>query len=140
MKTRICAIGIIKNEKDEILICKMAHDRGVYMGQWGVLGGGMDPGEKIEETLKREAMEELSLTLKNIVPYTFHDDTRDKKFADGHVETIYMVYCIFDCEKDTGTVTINDEWEEFAWVKPSDLHNYDLNAPTRKTFTMKGWL
>lgn len=139
MKTRIIAVGIIRNQKGEILICKMAPDRGVYVAQWGILGGGMDEGEKIEQTLIREAKEELGISLYKIKPYTFYDDLRDKKFADGHNEETYMIYCYFDCEAGETSVTLNDEWTEYAWVAPKQLSSYDLNEPTRKIFTMKGW-
>ena len=100
----------------------------------------MEEGEKLPETLQREAMEELGITVKNITPYTFHDDERDKYFADGHTERIYMVYCIYDCEYESGDVTLNDEWEKYAWVEPTHLKDYDLNSATRKTFTLKGWV
>ncbi len=140
MKTRIGAVGIIQNTDGEVLICKMPAKRGMYPEQWGILGGGMEDGEKIEDTLKREAKEELGIILKNIRPFTFHDDTRTKYFADGHTEEVYMVYCIFDCEIAGGNVVLNDEWEEFVWVNPERLSEYDLNDPTIKTFTLKGWL
>ncbi len=32
-----------------------------YPGHWGLFGGGMDPGESVEETLARELEEELGL-------------------------------------------------------------------------------
>ena len=31
------------------LLCKMADDRGVFPGQWALSGGGVEPGERIEE-------------------------------------------------------------------------------------------
>jgi nucleoside triphosphatase len=140
MKTRICAIGIIRNAKGEILVSKMPPKRGAYPDQWGILGGGMDEGEKLIDTLQREAMEELGIKIKNIEPFTFHDDERDKYFADGHQERIYMVYCIYDCEYASGEVTLNDEWEEYKWVGTEKLKNLDFNEPTIKTFKLKGWL
>lgn len=118
----------------------MPSKRGAYPGEWGILGGGMDDGEKLADTLHREAREEFGITIKNLQPFTFHDDERDKYFADGHVERLYMVYDIYDCEYAGGSVVINDEWEEYRWVQPENLRELNFNAPTVKTFKLKGWL
>ena len=37
-------------------------------------------------------------------------------------------------------VTINEEFDDYAWVKAEDLKNYDLNAATRVTLSLKGLL
>jgi nucleoside triphosphatase len=37
-------------------------------------------------------------------------------------------------------VTINEEFDDYAWVKADELKNYDLNAATRLTLSMKGLL
>lgn len=140
MKMRIGAVGIIRNKKDEVLLCKMPPKLGLYPNQWGILGGGMEEGEVIEQTLRREAVEELGIEISDIRPFTFHDDKRLKYFADGHTEEIYMIYCIFDCVWVKGEIKINEEWEEWRWVRQSELKNYDLNMPTIKTFKLKGWL
>lgn len=139
MKARLCAIGIIRNERGEILVAKMPPKRGAYPGQWGILGGGIDEDELLEETLRREAREEFGIEIANPVPFTFHDDTRDKYFADGHTEEVYMVYNIYDCQYAGGEVKLNDEWEEYRWVNPGDLKKLKFNEPTIKTFKMKGW-
>lgn len=140
MKARTCAVGIIKNSKGEILVAKMPTKRGMYPGTWGILGGGMEEGEKLIETLYREAREEFGIKVKNAIPFTFHDDEQIKYFADGHSEPQYMIYCIYDCEYESGIVTINDEWEEYKWILPEKMGELEFNDPTIKTFKLKGWL
>ncbi|MBJ9237769.1 MULTISPECIES: nucleoside triphosphatase NudI [Citrobacter] len=124
------------------LLCKMADDRGVFPGQWALSGGGVEPGERIEEALRREVREELGeqLVLSDITPWTFSDDVRTKTYADGSQEEIYMIYLIFDCVAANRVVNINEEFQDFAWVKAEDLGTYDLNIATRKTLTLKGLL
>ncbi len=80
----------------------------------------MEPGERIEEALRREIREELGekLILTHIAPWCFRDDTRVKTYPDGHQETIYMIYLIFDCVSANRDVTINEEFDDYAWSKP----------------------
>ena len=141
MRQRTIVCPLIQNEGC-FLLCKMADDRGVFPGQWALSGGGVEPGERIEEALRREVREELGeqLVLSEITPWTFSDDIRTKTYADGSQEEIYMIYLIFDCVAANREVNINEEFLAFAWVKAEDLGTYDLNIATRKTLTLKGLL
>lgn len=141
MRQRIIVCPIIENH-GAILLCKMPKNRGVFPGQWALAGGGLEPGERLEQALKREVREELgeALILDKITPFTFSDDIRTKIYADGREETLYMVYLIFDCQSRNREVTINDEFEDYAWVKIADLNLYDLNIATRATLTARGLL
>lgn len=141
MRQRTIVCPLIQNDGC-YLLCKMADDRGVFPGRWALSGGGVEPGERIEEALRREVREELGeqLVLSEITPWTFSDDIRTKTYADGSQEEIYMIYLIFDCVAANREVNINEEFQAFAWVKAEDLGTYDLNIATRKTLTLKGLL
>lgn len=141
MRQRTIVCPLIQND-GHYLLCKMAADRGVFPGQWALSGGGVEPGETIEEALRREVREELGekLQLTRITPWSFRDDTRLKTYADGRQEEIYMIYLIFDCISANREVTINEEFDDYAWVKGEDLQHYDLNAATRLTLSQKGLL
>ena len=141
MRQRTIVCPLIQNDGC-YLLCKMADDRGVFPGQWALSGGGVEPGERIEEALRREVREELGeqLVLSKITPWTFSDDIRTKTYADGSQEEIYMINLIFDCVAANREVNINEEFQAFAWVKAEDLGTYDLNIATRKTLTLKGLL
>ncbi|CCJ85456.1 nucleoside triphosphatase NudI [Cronobacter dublinensis] len=138
MRQRTIVCPVIQNE-GAYLLCKMAADRGVFPGQWALSGGGMEPGETIEQALRREIREELgeALDITTITPWRFRDDIRVKTYPDGSSEEIYMIYLIFDCISANRDVVFNDEFDEVAWVAPEDFHRYDLNEATRLTFTQK---
>lgn len=141
MRQRTIVCPLIQNEGD-YLLCKMADDRGVFPGQWALSGGGVEPGERIEDALRREIREELGekIELQQITPWTFSDDVRIKTYADGSKEEIYMIYLIFDCISANREVEINEEFQDYAWVSPADLTKYDLNVATRRTLSLKGLL
>lgn len=141
MRQRTIVCPVIQN-KGEYLLCKMADDRGVFPGQWALSGGGMEPGETMEQALRREISEELgdALNITEVKPWAFRDDVRVKTYADGTTEQIYMIYLIFDCVSTNRDVTFNEEFQEIAWVKPEALASMDLNVATRETFRQKGLL
>jgi len=139
MRQRIIVCPLIQNE-GEILLCRMPMDRGVFPGQWALSGGGLEAGERLDEGLRREIREELgdALIIEKVVPWRFRDDVRTKTYPDGTTEQIYMIYLIFDCTASNRNVTINDEFDSYAWVKPEDLAGYDLNEATRITLKHRG--
>ncbi|NWA19819.1 nucleoside triphosphatase NudI [Serratia liquefaciens] len=141
MRQRIIVCPIIENN-GEYLLCKMADDRGVFPGKWALSGGGMEPGETIEQALRREIREELgeALQITQMTPWTFRDDVRTKTYPDGTQEPIYMLYLIFDCVSANRQITVNEEFQEVAWVRPDKLGELDLNEATRITFAQKGML
>lgn len=107
MRQRTIVCPLIQNDGC-YLLCKMADNRGVFPGQWALSGGGVEPGERIEEALRREIREELGeqLILSDITPWTFRDDIRVKTYADGRQEEIYMIYLIFDCVSANRDISI----------------------------------
>jgi nucleoside triphosphatase len=141
MRQRVIVCPLIQNT-GAYLLCRMPKDRGVFPGTWALSGGGMEPGERIGEALRREISEELGsqLEIGDISPWTFRDDIRTKTYPDGSTEEIYMIYLIFDCEALNRDVELNDEFDDHAWVKPEELGSYELNAATRLTFALKGLL
>lgn len=140
MKHRMCVVGIIRNAKKEILLCKAPVGMGVYPGQWAIPGGGIEESERMEAALHREMWEEVGLEITDIRPLFFQDDVRVKHYGDGSSEEVYMIYLLFECVAVTTSVRINDEFEEYAWVKMTQLNEYDLNQPTRENFQKLGWL
>ncbi|MBD2797384.1 nucleoside triphosphatase NudI [Xenorhabdus sp. 18] len=139
MRQRMIVCPIIQNN-GEYLLCKMASDRGVFPGQWALSGGGMEPGETMEEALRREIREELgeALEITEVKPWAFRDDIRVKTYSDGTTEEIYMIYFIFDCLSANRDITFNEEFQEIAWVSSEAMKDMDLNEATRITFTKKG--
>jgi len=139
-ESRVIVVPIIRNNEDQVLICKMPQDRGVFPGMWALPGGGVEPGETMVEALKREVREELGISVTDIEPWYFSDDTRTKIKKDGTKVLTYMIFLLFECRAESLDVKINDEFEAYAWVKPSQLKNYNLNPASIETFKKKRYL
>ncbi|WP_208430475.1 NUDIX domain-containing protein [Methyloceanibacter sp. wino2] len=55
---------ILYDDQDRILLQHRTDDAPTFPGYWSFFGGGVEPGETLEEAAVREAYEELSYTLK----------------------------------------------------------------------------
>ena len=135
---RIIVVAVIQNAAGEYLICKKPSRRGVFAGQWAIPGGGIEPGERMLDALRREVREEVGLEIQAIQPLFFKDGEYPKLYPDGSTKDIYMIFLLFSCRASGEAVQLGEEFEEFAWVRSADLRRYDLNEQTRDTFSRLG--
>jgi len=138
--SRVIAVGLVQDRQGRVLLCKMPPDRGVFPSQWGLPGGGLEPGERMEAALRRELREELGIEITSIRPLFFSDGQYHKTFPGGAQREIYMIFLIFACQLAGGEILLGPEFSEFAWVDPADLGGYDLNSATRETLLQAGLL
>lgn len=135
---RMIVVAINHNEKDEYLICRMPQDRGVFPGQWGLPGGGIEEGERMEAALRRELREELGIEVSDIKPLFFKDGQHTKSFADGSQREVYMIFLIFSCRANSSELKLSPEFSDYDWVKRDELLSYQLNNATIETFQQAG--
>lgn len=135
---RVIVVGIVQNELGEYLICKMPKGRGVFPGQWGLPGGGIEDGEMMEAALRRELKEELGTEISDIKPLFFTDGQYRKSFPDGTQREVYMIFLIFSCKTNSAHLVLAPEFSDYAWVRQESLTSYDLNTATIATFQQTG--
>lgn len=140
IERRVIVVGLIHNARGEWLLCKMPAERGVFPGQWGLPGGGIEAGEYAETALRRELREEVGLEVSEIEPLFFTDGLYTKRFPNGAQRPIYMIFLVFKCLAIGDAVTLNPEFEQYTWVAQDSLGEYDLNVETVKTVCRLGWL
>lgn len=87
-------------------------------GQWAFAGGKLEPGETSLEAVIREVKEETGLDISN--PKYL------KNCSNKAVDTYY-------CDDYTGNVVIDFEHDDFRWVRPDELGDYDLAPDVEKT-------
>ena len=111
------AINLLENRANELLLLKRAADAEIGPGLWGVPAGRIEPGESPEQCSRRELKEEIG-----------DDCTLDKvgaigPFRDTLYGGVYEIF-LFHYRWRTGTVTLNPEHTDYAWVKKEDYRNY----------------
>lgn len=94
MRIIVTGGAIIQDQQGRILLQK----RSDY-GNWGLPGGGMEPGESIEETMKREVFEETGLEVIEYDLYGIYSGPRMQyRYPDGN-EVVFVMF-IFNAQAD----------------------------------------
>lgn len=121
MKTAACAL-LWDGEK--ILLGKRSSDRGFYPGVWDLVGGHCEPGESPEETLVREAQEELGVTPKTWRPLAVLHDPDPHK----HGEYRYHLYQVSTWDGEPRNLQPR-EHSEIRWFLPAETVGLSLAHP-----------
>lgn len=138
IKRRIIVVGLVWNDAGELLFCRMDPNRGVFPGEWGFPGGGMEQGETVEDALRREIREEIGIEIDNLRPVFFKDATYEKRLADGSFQQVYMIFLIFHCKAVGEGIRLNEEFCEYQWVSERAAKNLVVNRESVDTLARIG--
>lgn len=109
---------IIADAAGRVLILQRV--QGTYAsGEWCLPGGKVDYGEIVEQTVVDELRQETALEC-NAARFLFYQDSLPLEPGAMHGINLY-----FECEV-SGSVVLNDESDDYAWIGPEDLANYTL--------------
>ena len=117
--------GLIFNHAGEMLMIR-THK---WSNKWGIPGGKIKWGETSEAALRREILEETGLKISGIKFILVQDCIHSKEFyRDAHFVLLnYTCRCVAKNPR----VTLNDEGQEFRWLKLADAKKLKLNKPTK---------
>lgn len=96
---------------------------------WGIPGGKIKRDERSEDALRRELKEETALDITDIRFVLVQDCIQSREFY----REAHFILLNYTC-RTTGTepmVTLNEEAQEWRWLKPEDALELPLNTPTR---------
>ena len=138
MKIIVTAGAIIRDNQGRILLQK----RSDY-GNWGLPGGGMEPGETIEATMKREVLEETGLEVLNYHFYAVYSGERMQyTYPDGN-EVVFVMF-LFNAEVDLqGRIgkdgqsllfDASNESLQLKFIDMEDIHISDISSVQRPVF------
>lgn len=126
MEMPLSTVGaLIFNAKNEALMIR-THK---WSDKWGIPGGKIKWGETSEAALRREIKEETALKVTDIQFVLVQDCIHSKEFYhDAHFVLLnYTCRCV----AKTPQVTLNDEGQEFRWLKLAEAKKLKLNKPTK---------
>lgn len=116
--------AIIFNPKGKILLCK-SHKWG---NKYVIPGGHIELGEKMEEALKREILEETGLNIYDIRLIGL----KESIYSDTFHEKKHFIFIDYLCKTDSSDVLLNDEAETYEWVDINEIDHYDLGGFIKK--------
>ena len=121
----IAVRAIITDASDKVLILK--RDATSYGDdEWCLPGGKIDFGQTAADAVAREVIEETSLVCKEI-KFLFYQDS----LPDENLE-LHFVNLVFLC-KVTGSIKLNAESSDFAWLGPDEVPKYKIAFRNDKT-------
>ena len=89
-----------------------------YPGKWGFVGGKLERGETIMDTLKREVLEEVGLDIEDHKEFLY-----DYTFCRPDVYNVVGV--CFEVKVKSEDVVLEKDFDDFAWVTKEEFKDYD---------------
>lgn len=115
--------AVIFNPEGKILLCKSHKWENKYV----IPGGHIELGEKMEDALRREILEETGLHIFDLRLISLKECINSGTFH----EKKHFIFIDYLCKTDSSDVTLNDEAETYEWVSLSEIENYDLGGFTK---------
>lgn len=112
--------AIIFNPEGKILLCK-SHKWG---NKYVIPGGHIELGERMEDALKREILEETGLDIYDIKLISLKESVYSDTFHEGK----HFIFIDYMCKTDSSNVILNDEAEEYIWADLKKIEHYDLGG------------
>jgi nucleoside triphosphatase len=115
--------ALILNPDGEVLLMR-SHK---WNGAWVMPGGHIELGERMEDALRREILEETGLEIEDLEWIGFQEFIHDPAFWKER----HFIFFDYACKTRSTRVTLNDEAQEYAWVPLDKATTYPVEPYTR---------
>jgi 8-oxo-dGTP pyrophosphatase MutT (NUDIX family) len=115
-----CSAVIFDEARKKVLLTKRADN-----GLWCLPGGGVDPGESVEETVIREAWEETGLTIRVLRLIGVYSDP-DWLVVYNESDAVQIVALNFEAEITAGEPGLSDETSECGYYSLEEMVTLDM--------------
>ena len=122
-----CAASIICiNERGQLLLGKRTDNH-----LWGYSGGSVEIDEKVEDTARRELLEEMGLTAEQLELFYINSGP-ETHYIYPNGDEVSNVEIVFTCRKYHGTLKPQpEEIEELRFFAPSEIDIDMISPPIR---------
>jgi len=126
---RIATKALIVNNKGQILILREAstYEEGTNVGRYHMPGGRLNPGEAYLDGLMREVDEETGLRIEVGKPIYVGEWQPIIKGIQNQIIAIFFI-----CKPLTENVQLSEEHDDFKWILPNEVEQYDVMSPEDK--------
>jgi len=126
----IAAYALLQNRADKFLFLRRSSDSKTNQGRWEPPGGKIDPGERLDEALRREVFEEAGLQI---------SVRRLLGAIEYEVPKVKVACLIMEGALITDSVKLSSEHDAYEWLGRSDVQQIDLATQFRDFFGGAGW-
>ena len=120
-----CSAVIFDEAREKVLLTKRADN-----GLWCLPGGGMDPGESVEETIIREVQEETGLIVRVLRLIGVYSDP-NWLVVYNESDSVQIVALNFEVEITAGEPGLSNETSDWDYYSLEEIDKLDmlLNHP-----------
>lgn len=112
--------AVIFNPDGKVLLCKSHKWNHKYV----IPGGHIELGEKMEDALRREVLEETGLHIYDIKLISLIESI----YSNAFHEKKHFIFIDYTCKTDSSDVQLNEEADAYEWVDLEEIENYDLGG------------
>jgi len=118
-------VGAVILNRDRVLLVERG--KSPLKGYWSLPGGVLETGERLEEGIRREVLEETGLAVKPLRVITIFE--RIMRDARGQAEYHYVLIDYL-CRVTGGTLKAADDVSRAEWVERRRLARYEITEGT----------
>jgi ADP-ribose pyrophosphatase YjhB (NUDIX family) len=118
-------VGAVILNRDRVLLVERG--KSPLKGYWSLPGGVLETGERLEEGIRREVLEETGLAVKPLCVITIFE--RIMRDARGQAEYHYVLIDYL-CRVTGGTLKAADDVSRAEWVERRRLARYKITEGT----------
>jgi len=116
-------VGVFIFNREGQLLLLQSHK---WPGRYVVPGGHVELGERIEQTVVREAKEETDLDVRDVRFLCWQEFIYDPSFWKQR----HFIFFDYACQADDSQVHLNDEAEAYTWIDPQKALDLPLDTYT----------
>ncbi len=125
------ALNLMLDRHDRLLLLKRATSARLGPGQWGLPAGKIEANETPQAAARREMCEEIG------PGHTVEQTRYLGPIRDTYYGGQFEVH-LFQYRWSSGTVVLNHEHTEFAWVAKEALRDFDVMAGIEEDIALLG--
>jgi 8-oxo-dGTP diphosphatase len=129
--SRVSAYGLITDDQDRILLCRLSAIVEDAVGKWILPGGGIDFGEDPVAAVVREVKEETGLKV-HYVGELLDVDSRVIQFTDREVHAIRIIYRATVLDGELAVEKTGGSTDACAWFTRAEVKELPLVHLTAK--------